>query len=236
MRTGDQTTPRQNQRIVARAALFLTLILIGASMGTGAAQEGVTAAGADREEALLSGARLAVQNGEWVRALELSEEALRSGADRVQVLLLKARIYGRMRDVAKQRQALHAVVAMDDSLWEPRLALAMLEEGRGLWQRAAELYREVIAINPRCRPAYLRLATLYERNDQPHQALTILQQSMAHNPDDSRLLVAIAGMYWRRGLLQQAEAVYGQLVQVGDEAARAEAFTRLGEIYTQVGE
>lgn len=117
---------------------------------------------------------------------------------------------------------------------EPHLVLGMLEEDRGLWQRAAKWYQQAIDANSGCCAAYLRLAKLYQNNNQPRQALAVLQQAVENNPRNTRLLAALADMYRRRNLLQQAEAVYGQIVAVGDDSAKAAAHRRLGEIYTQV--
>jgi len=229
MRTGYK-----NNRVDRRYWLIVALPLLLATGAVGLADEGSASAAAPASADLLSGARGAIQQGDWQRGLELTDEALHHGANKVQVLLLEAQIYAGMGNVEKQRQVLQSVVALDSSLCEPQVTLARLEENRGLWPTAAELYQRAIDADAGCRAAYLRLAELYEKNNQPRQALRVLQQGADNNPGDTRLLMALADMFRRRDLLQQAEAVYGQIVTGGDESAKAEAHRRLGEIYWQV--
>jgi len=231
MRTGYK-----NNRVGRRYWLLVVLSLLVASGTAGVAGEGAgdAIAPAPGSADLLVGVRTAIQRGDWEQALELANEALHSGATKVPVLLLQAQIYAGVGNVEKQRQALELAVALDNSLCEPRLVLARLEENRGLWQRAGELYQQAIDADANCRAAYLRLADLYENNAQPHQALKVLQQAVNNNPNDTFLLAALADMYKRRHLLPQGEAVYAQIIKVGDDAVKAAAYGGLGEIYMQV--
>jgi len=185
---------------------------------------------------LLAPARAALADGRPERALELAEGAAQAGADRVQVLLLKAEIFAQMQQVDDQRKMLLAAVAADNSLCLPRLVLASIEERRGLWQQAEQYYEQAIAADSCCADAYLRLARLYERHGQPMRALRKLQEAVENNPQNMALLQALGAALKRRGMLEPAESVYGRILTQGDKEAQALAYCSLGDIYKQVGQ
>jgi tetratricopeptide (TPR) repeat protein len=94
--------------------------------------------------------------------------------------------------------------------------------------------REAIEKDVSCRDAHLRLAGLYERHNQPLRALETLEQAVACNPDDLRLLTALGETYLERDLLPAAETVYGRILVQGDQRDQALAYQHLGEIYARV--
>ncbi len=202
-----------------------------AASGAATAQDSAPA-----EVDILAPARAALADGRPQKALELVEGARRAGADRVQVLLLKAAIFAQMRQVEKQRQMLQAAVALDDSLCLPRLILAAIEQRRGLWQQAEHYYKQAIAVNSSCRNAYVQLARLYEHYGQPMRALSTLRQAVENNPEDIALLQALGEAFKQRGMLQAAESVYGRILTQGDNQAQAQAYRHLGDIYGEVGQ
>ncbi len=185
---------------------------------------------------LLAGAQHALRVGNYHRALELSDEALHSGADKAQVFMLKAQVYARLHDVDRERQALQSALALDDTLYLPRLILGRIELDRGLWQKAAELYQQAIDADPTHPIAHLRLADLCQTHNQPRRALQVLQQAVETNPREVRLLIALGDAYHRRHLLEQAEATYGRIIALGDSTAQVKGYRRLAELYTDVGE
>ncbi len=243
--------PRENRQIaVEKRRLWLAmmgLVVLWAGMrsvgraeepGSTVTAESPAAAPADiaTEDDLLAPARAALANGYSEKALELAEGAWQAGADRIEVLLLKAEIFAQMQRVDDQRKMLLAAVAADDSLCLPRLVLASIEERRGLWQQAEEYYKQAIAVDSSCAGAYLRLARLYERHGQPIRALRKLQEAVDNNPQDMVLLQALGAALKQRGMLQPAESVYGRILAQGDKQAQALAYRSLGDIYKQVGQ
>jgi len=230
---------------LALVTLIAALLWVGVECASGAEDGGSsTAAGsaataqdsAPAEVDILAPVRAALADGRPQEALELAEGARRAGADRVQVLLLKAEIFAQMQRVDDQRAMLLAAVATDDSLCLPRLILAGIEERRGLWQQAERYYKQAIAANSSCRNAYLQLARLYEHYDQPMRALRTLQQAVENNLEDIALLQALGEAFKQRGMLQAAESVYGRILTQGDNQAQAQAYRHLGDIYREVGQ
>ncbi len=197
-----------------------------------AAAQNDTAAEAD----ILMSARAALADGRPEKALELAEGARQAGADRVKVLLLEAAIFAQMQQVEKQQQVLQAAIAADNSLCLPRLILAAIEERRGLWQQAEQYYKQAITADSACGAAYLQLARLYERYNQPRRALDTLRQAVENNPQSMTLLQALGAALKQRGMLQSAESVYGRILAQGDKKAQALAHRSLGDIYKQVGQ
>ena len=241
---------RENRQIaVIKGRLWLATIVVVVWAGVGSAvgaEESGSAVAAESpatapedtatEVDLLAPARAALADGQPEKALKLAEGAAQAGADRVQVLLLKAEIFGQMQRVDDQRKMLLAAVAADNSLCLPRLVLASIEERRGLWQQAQQYYEQAIAADSCCAAAYLRLARLYERHGQPMRALRKLQEAVENNPQDMALLQALGAALKQRGMLQPAELVYGRILVQGDEEAQALAHRSLGDIYKQVGQ
>ncbi len=185
---------------------------------------------------LLAGAQRALRSGNYQRALELSDEALYSGANKAQIFMLKAQVYAQLHDVDSERQALQSALTLDDTLYLPRLILARIELDRGLWQKAAELYQQAIEANPTHPLAHLRLTDLYQTHNQPRRALQVLQQAVETNPREVRLLIALGDAYHRRHLLEQAEATYGRIIALDDSTAQVKGYRRLAELYTDVGQ
>ncbi len=230
---------------LALATLVAAVLWVGAEGASTA--EGVasnTAAGspvtaeesAPVEVDILAPARAALADGRPKKALELAEGARQAGADRVQVLLVKAAIFAQMQQVEKQQQMLQAAVALDDSLCLPWLILATIEQRRGLWQQAEHYYKQAIAANSSCNEAYLQLARLYEHYDQPVRALSTLHQAVENNPEDIALLKALGEALRQRGMLPAAETVYGRILTQGDKHQQALAYRCLGDIYGDVGQ
>ena len=212
----------------------LSFLLVG---GPTAVAQHVTAVTPVRSGSdMLAAARGALRLSNCQRALELTDRALHSGADRAEAFMLRAQIYAQLHDVDGERCALQSALALDDASYLPRLILARSELDRGLWQKAAPLYQQAIDADPGRPVAYLRLADLYEKHNQPRRALQVLQQAVESNPGQVRLLLALADMYHRRNLLEQAEATYGRLIGLGDSAAQAKGYRRLAELYTEVGQ
>lgn len=185
---------------------------------------------------LLQAARAALAEGDAARALELTNRALEAGEDRVQALLLRAQCHGLLQQSEKQREALAAAIALDKSLYGPRLELAALEQGRGLWQSAVALYREAIAAQPQEPAAYLALSFVYQRQRRPEQALQVLQEGAKAAPGNLSLLKVLAAEYKRRGLLAAAEETYAEMVGLSEGAAKAEALQELGRLYLEAGQ
>jgi len=217
---------RENRQIaVTKGRLWLAIVVVllwagvgsavgGEEPGSPTAAELPAAAPEDTatELDILAPARAALADGQSEKALELAEGAWQAGADRTQVLLLKAQIFGQLQRVDDQRRMLLAAVAADNLLCLPRLVLGSIEERRGLWQRAEEYYKQAIAVDSSCADAYLRLARLYERHGQPMRALRTLQQAVDNNPQDIVLLQALGAAFKQRGMLQSAESVYGRIL------------------------
>ena len=184
----------------------------------------------------LTAARKALQEGNATRALALIASALQAEEDRPQALLLRAQCYATLRSPDLQRESLAAAIAADKSLYEPRLMLAALERDRGLWQSAATMYRDAIAVAPTQAAAYVALSSLYLDQRLASEALKVLQEGAQAAPEDLSLLYVLAGEYKRRGTLAAAEETYAKLAALAPGAQKATALQELGRIYINAGQ
>ncbi len=179
----------------------------------------------------LAAAREALSKGDASRALDLIAGAIRQGAPQIPALLLRARAYASLQNDEQRRVSLVSAIALDPTLYEPRLELASLQAARGLWQPAVELLQQAIAARPQAPAAYLQLSALYERQRQPALALETLRAGAEASPENLPLLTALSRAYRDRNLLPAAEETYAQIAALSQGEARAEAYLELGRMY-----
>ncbi|HEY3396518.1 MAG TPA: tetratricopeptide repeat protein [Armatimonadota bacterium] len=186
---------------------------------------------------LLDAARAAFAEGKTQRALDLIDRALHTpDEDHVAALLLQAQIFGLTQQSDQQHESLAAAVALDKTLYEPRLELAALERSRGLWQDAISMYEQAVAIQPQTPAAYVQLANLLDDRRQPERALKTLQTGVKAAPESVPLLLALAQAYRQRGLLAPAEDTFTRVAALATGARRLQALRELGHMYLQAGQ
>jgi tetratricopeptide (TPR) repeat protein len=173
----------------------------------------------------------ALRAGNSARALRLINEAERQYGPRGEFSVLRAEVYAAQRNPESEVAALREALRRDASLYEPRLRLAASLEARGLWQDAVHHYREAIALHPQRPVAYLRLASLYERQQQAVSALQVLREGLDTIPEDLLLLEALAQHYQRRDMLAQAEEVWLAVIEQATGKQLAEAYQSLGDLH-----
>ena len=190
----------------------------------------------DANNGFTEAARQALNGGNATKALDLIAQALQAGENRTPALLLRAQAYAALQAPERQRDALAAALAGDKTLYQPRLVLAALARDRGLWQSAAQIYRDAIAAQPTSAAAYVALASLYQDQRRSGEALQVLQDGVKAAPENLSLLYVLGGEYKRRGMLGPAEETYATLAGLAAGQQKADALYELGRIYIDAGQ
>jgi hypothetical protein len=173
----------------------------------------------------------ALREGNSAEALRLLDEAEQIHGRQPQLALLRAQVYAAQLSPEREADSLQEAVALDESLYEPRLQLAAGLEARGLWQEAAQKYREAITLFPLRPLAYIRLAALRDRQSQPNLALETLREGLDLIPEELGLLEALAKHYERRDMLSEAEEVWLAVVARAEGRPLADAHRALGDLH-----
>lgn len=133
-----------------------------------------------------------------------------------------------------------AAMALADSAVAsaPRLADAHFQQGRVLselrrFDRAEEAYREVIALNPEYRGAWLNLGNNAYRQHEYRDALRYYRQEQENHPS-AEVFTYMGRSYVALGEVDSAEQTYKQALNV--DSAFNEAHARLGQLYEDEGE
>lgn len=116
------------------------------------------------------------------------------------------------------------------------------------WEEAVELYDHAAAIDPRLTPLYEKMGELYrvmgewrlgpekveERKALAAKSVEAFRKSLAQNPQQPRVLVALAGAYDIAGNKEEAEKTYLQALQMDPRGARI--FLAMGAFYQRNNE
>jgi tetratricopeptide (TPR) repeat protein len=143
-------------------------------------------------EALEVAARVRLDAGNPVGALDLLHTALRTAPGRADLLELQARISARLGDLDGAVEACRAALALDQARVQGWLTLGRLEEARERWNPAREAYAQALDLLPTYSEAALALADLLRRRESPRAAITVLVDLLGADPYDLDALVLLA--------------------------------------------
>jgi tetratricopeptide (TPR) repeat protein len=183
-------------------------------------------------EALETAARVRLDAGNPVGALDLLQTALRTAPGRPDLLELQARISARLGDLDGAVEACRAALALDGSRAQGWLSLGRLEEARERWPAAREAYARALDLLPTYGEAALALAELLRRRESPRAAIAVLVDLLAADPYDLDALVVLARALVQDGRPERALEATDRVLRLvpGHAAAlfvRGEAFAGL---------
>jgi tetratricopeptide (TPR) repeat protein/O-antigen ligase len=171
-------------------------------------------------------------------ALEQTQRALVLAPKDPEVFALLSRIYVRTSQGAEAEMALAAAVELAQSgptRRQNRLRgeLAALLVGRGQWERAAMLWREVLRERPNDAWAHLELGRLLEQRGEAAAALHEYRTASAVGGDDGSLYWAVARQLRGSGYLREAVTSYETARRLWP--AHSGLRTELADLYARMG-
>ena len=113
------------------------------------------------------------------------------------------------------------------------LALVALFADQKRWQDVRETYIEALAQWPQDEKIQIGLAQVNERLGDDQAALTLYQQVLAQDPDNTDAHELLAALYARLGLTAQTLDQYGDLARLKDDPALYHL--QAGEMYLNNG-
>jgi hypothetical protein len=96
----------------------------------------------------------------------------------------------------------------DETDRQNKLKIAQLDESFGFIERAAALYKQVLAENPNCTLTLNRLGNLYLKQTQLDVAEACFIRSLQFNPRDGKARFYLAAVECRKGNLKRARSLF----------------------------
>jgi len=122
---------------------------------------------------------------------------------------------------------------IDPSQAEVRMALAVMYEGLGRVEEAAQELRQVMALQPRNDSAHLVLARMLTDKGKWDEAVAEAKTAISLRPAYWRNHAQLGDTLLRAGRLEDAMAAYGRLIELQPDSPRG--FQRLGTVLQAAG-
>jgi tetratricopeptide (TPR) repeat protein len=152
------------------------------------------------DAARLALARIELDAGEYGKAVIAAEEALANQPKDLQARLIRSMGLRGMKKFDESRAELNAVLAVAPKDAEAMFQLGELEQSVGNAKGAEAYYRKAYETNPANPQGMLALAQLAIAQEQPDQALRVIQAEIRKSPErlDLRLALASTAQRLRR--------------------------------------
>jgi tetratricopeptide (TPR) repeat protein len=165
------------------------------------------------------------QSGDHDQAVR--EWSLAGAADE---LWYQARLLWADGSVDEAQGLLEAVTAIDPTIEDAWLLLGSSYEREERWEEALQTYIDCVGHHPAEPEAYVRAAELlYSREGEAPRALDLLEQGLIACEETGPLYLSLAGIHYREGRLEQAEAAALMAAEASPESG--EASILLGDLY-----
>jgi tetratricopeptide (TPR) repeat protein len=178
-------------------------------------------------------AQIYLQNREFGKVVQASQEILSYDATNVPARLLRSRALMALGEVKQARTELVQTATQFPDLPEARLQVAALDLQEKNFKAAEESFKALYAKfhDPR---AFLGLVETYVAQGNSAQALKLLREEIAKNPDQLEYRVALANISVNANDYQTAISEYKKVL---DKAPRSsDIWLRLGETYRRSGD
>lgn len=140
------------------------------------------------------------------------EKAISSAPDYLAAQILMVEVDMRQGDRAKAERRARAIVGSNPSRSSGYSMLGDISLAQGQLGQAVEHYRKAHAVEP-SRETFLRLFNALSRQGDGRAALSMAEDWLKANPDDSVVRRALADAYARGGRYRQAEKAYSVVVE-----------------------
>lgn len=173
----------------------------------------------DNPAPLLAQVRLCQEDGLWDVVIDKVTQWYQGNPDDTAVILVITRnlaMDGREGAGQAAETILRTILRKEPSQTAAAGDLAMLLQMKGRWEQAAQLYREILAVQPDNLVAINNLAwILCENQQQYEQALTLAQQGIDKAPTDYVDLIDTRGtIYYRMGQYEKAAQDFSQCLKL----------------------
>ncbi len=148
--------------------------------------------------------------------------------------LQRARYFERQGRQDAAEKALLKAIALDSLFNAARVNLAHLYHNEGNIQRAIDLFKLVITIEPGYGPGYYSLGLLYAEDNRMEEAIYYLRRAVEIEPGNPRMYYNLALAYQKLQRIREAEKTY--LQGLGIDPGNGELLYALTILYVQQGQ
>ncbi len=172
-------------------------------------------------EALVAVARVRLETGDPVRALDVLREAQARAPGRADLLQLQARVSRRLGEREAALDAYQAALQLDSGLVQVWLELGSLEEERANWTGARLSYERALDLLPTYSDAARALARLLRRVDTARAAMTPLIALLEADPWDLEALTLLGELLLEDGRADKAIEAFERVLRFDPESGPA---------------
>jgi tetratricopeptide (TPR) repeat protein/tRNA A-37 threonylcarbamoyl transferase component Bud32 len=163
------------------------------------------------------------------RALEIDPRYALAYAGLGQAYWRKHELTGAAMWVDPARGACESALGMDPKLSEAHACLAIVLNGTGAYERAANEFATALDLEPTNDVSYLGLATAYERLARPADAERTFRRAIELRPHYWAAYDNLGAYYYRVGRYDDALAMFQQVVALVPDSFRG--YSSLGAVY-----
>ncbi len=221
--------------ILLAFGVLLSAMACGQVPGPTAAVSQTDAGQTDLRQAAEAAMAEAIGKGEFDRAQKILQGARTRGLSLGLYHLLAAKLCAAQRDHSGEEEHLKGAIYREPELTEAHLRLAAIMERRGLWLDAAELYTRALEVDRELAEAYLELARIFREHDRHRTALETLERGKRALPGDTRILMALGGVYREVGDREAALAQYETAAGLAEGSRRLECLVHVGDLNLEGG-
>ena len=174
----------------------------------------------DNVEYRLRQADVNFATGEIESSYKTLSEAERLDPDNMEVQLKMGEVMFYSRDYDRALECLTKVTAKDGNNRPALFMKAFIYKEKGDTASAVTLLRKVCDIEPDYAPAFEELGVLYSLHNNP-LAVDYLATALKLEPTNTNTIYALAMYYQNTGNMDQAEALYKQLLEINPNSADA---------------
>ncbi len=178
-------------------------------------------------DALVVCAKLRVQLGELVPALDFLKSAQAAAPERGDLYQLQAQVAVKLGDLDAAADAYRHALALDPNLVMVWFEMGRLEEARYDWPAARAAYTRALDILPTFLEAGLALADGIRRHDSPRQAVAYLIEILASDPYEFEALVLLGRSLLDDGRTERAIEAFDRVLKFLPDHADALYFRGL---------
>lgn len=181
----------------------------------------------DKVEYRLKQADINFATGDIENSYKTLTEAERLEPDNLEVQLKMGEVMYYSRDYDRALECLTKVTAKDENNRPALFMKAFIYKEKGDTASAVVLLRKVCDIEPDYAPAFEELGVLYSLKNNP-LAVDYLATALKLQPSNTNAMYALAMYYQNIGNMDQAEALYHQMLDINENSA--DAWHNLGYI------
>ncbi len=197
-----------------------------------------SASSPDYVPARLALAQLQVMQKQYQTAIESVNAILRLDKNNVTARMIEASAYVGLKRFAEARQLIAAMEQTNPNSSGIIFSMGMVDMHEGKYKDAEDVFRKAYQQNPKDPRGLVGLVEALARQNKFSEAMQVVQQQMAKDPNNNDLRVALGNIAVRSGNFDMGIAEFQKVLATLDKnsKARGQMYLRIGETYRRKGD